>query len=90
MAAAAFASVSAYGREGANITMVQSGKAIAQTDGEYGEEGFVYEALIPPANRHHPVIGSWVIGGESASIGIRESDGPVTDNSSQFVPHVFT
>lgn len=35
----------------------------------------------------HPVIGSWVIGGEPAGIGIRESDGYITDNLSRFIPH---
>ena len=40
-----------------------------------------------------PVIGSWVIGhepgGMAAGIGIRESDTPITDNFSQFVPHLL-
>lgn len=35
-----------------------------------------------------PVIGSWVIGDESAGIGIREDVG-ITTNNSKFVPHVF-
>jgi glutathionylspermidine synthase len=33
------------------------------------------------------VLGSWVIGGEAAGLGIREADGPVTDDASRFVPH---
>jgi len=37
----------------------------------------------------YPVIGSWVIGGESAGIGIRETDHLITDNHSRFVPHVM-
>jgi glutathionylspermidine synthase len=36
-----------------------------------------------------PVIGSWVIGDAAAGIGIREDDGPITRNSSRFVPHYF-
>jgi len=35
-----------------------------------------------------PVIGSWVIGDESAGIGIREDVG-ITTNNSSFVPHYF-
>lgn len=35
-----------------------------------------------------PVVGSWVIGNESAGIGIREEKG-ITTNNSQFVPHYF-
>ena len=62
-----------------------------QTEGEYGEEGFVYQAFLPPPEFEgkHPVIGSWIIQDEAAGIGIRESDGPVTDNLSSFVPHLF-
>ena len=44
--------------------------------------------LVTFAERY-PIIGSWVIGGEAAGIGIRESSGPVTNNTSQFVPHLF-
>ncbi|RYG28768.1 hypothetical protein EON81_27950, partial [bacterium] len=35
------------------------------------------------------VIGSWVVGGEARGIGIRESKSLITDNTSQFVPHLF-
>ena len=74
-------------REGANITVVSRGRTIVETAGDYGEEGFVYQQLIPSVNTHHPVVGSWVIDGESAGIGIRESSSLVTDNMSRFVPH---
>jgi len=30
-----------------------------------------------------------VIDGEAHGMGVRESDGPVTDNFSRFVPHLF-
>jgi glutathionylspermidine synthase len=37
-----------------------------------------------------PVLGSWYVTDQgSAGIGIRESDGFVTDNLSRFVPHFF-
>jgi glutathionylspermidine synthase len=39
---------------------------------------------------NYPVIGSWVIYGESAGIGIREDRQEVTTNSSRFVPHLFS
>jgi len=35
------------------------------------------------------VFGSWLIDGEPAGMGIRESTGPVTTNTSSFVPHLF-
>ena len=62
-----------------------------QTGGDYGEEGFIYQALapIPCFDGNYPVIGSWVIDGESAGMGIRESATMITDNLSRFVPHAF-
>jgi glutathionylspermidine synthase len=77
-------------REGANVTLF-SHAGLAVSTGEYGEEGFIYQALapLPTFDGSHAVIGSWVIGGEAAGIGIRESDGPITDNLSRFVPHVI-
>ncbi len=77
-------------REGANIT-VHTMKEHVESTGEYGAEGFVFQELapIPLLDGRRPVIGSWVIGGEAGGMGIRESDGWVTDNSSRFVPHIF-
>jgi len=77
-------------REGANITLVQADGTM-HTDGDYGEEGFVYQELkLARIDGHFPVLGSWVIDGESAGIGIRESETPITNNLSAFVPHIFT
>jgi glutathionylspermidine synthase len=76
-------------REGANVTLVENGKITLETGGEYGEEGFVYQQLhkLPEFNGNFPVIGSWIIGGKAAGIGIREGNSPITDNFSRFVPH---
>ena len=77
-------------REGANVTL-HSTRESAATEGDYGQEGFVYQAaaLLPDFEGNRPVVGSWVIDGASAGIGIRESSGPITDNLSRFVPHMF-
>ena len=77
-------------REGNNVTVVTP-NGQEQSGGEYGEEGFVYQALasIPNLDGNYPVIGSWVIDGESAGIGIRESGKMITNNLSRFVPHTF-
>jgi glutathionylspermidine synthase len=77
-------------REGANITL-RTGQENVETAGDYGDEGYVYQALapLPYFEGHRPVLGSWVIDGQSSGIGIRESAGPVTDNFSRFVPHLF-
>ena len=56
-----------------------------------GEPQCVYQQFARPITfaERYPIIGSWVIGGESAGIGIRESSGPITNNTSQFIPHLF-
>jgi len=78
-------------REGANVSLVENGNVTSKTTGEYGEEGYIYQQLckLPDFDGNYPVIGSWIIGGEAAGIGIRESNALITDNMSRFVPHFF-
>ena len=78
-------------REGANVEIVRSGAAIARSGGSYGEAGFVYQGLYPlpeTAPGCFPVIGSWVVDGVPAGMGIRE-DGLITGNTARFVPHII-
>jgi glutathionylspermidine synthase len=79
-----------YSREGANVS-ISAGAATIESPGEYGEEGFVWQAYHPIARfgEHHAVIGSWIVGEEPAGIGIREDASPITRNTSRFVPHYF-
>jgi glutathionylspermidine synthase len=37
----------------------------------------------------HALIGSWVIDGKAAGMGMREDRAQVTTNTSRFVPHYF-
>ncbi|HVU36444.1 MAG TPA: glutathionylspermidine synthase family protein [Opitutaceae bacterium] len=78
-------------REGANVSIVRDGRVAEETSGDYGEEGYVYQAIadIPTFNGHRPVFGGWVVDHEPAGLGIRESDSLVTNNVSRFVPHYF-
>ena len=78
-----------FSREGANVILVEHGQQIAAADGEYGDGRVVYQALapLPTFEGGYPVLGAWVIDGEAAGMGIREADGPITDNRSRFVPH---
>jgi len=71
--------------------MVENEKLIASSVGDYGAEGFIFQELckLPSFNGNHPVIGSWIIGQQPAGIGIRESNGLITDNLSRFVPHLI-
>jgi glutathionylspermidine synthase len=79
------------GREGGGIAVAQEGKVVAGSlDGDNGQ-GYVYQALAPmaKADGKTAVFGSWLIDGEPAGMGIRESSGPITNNTSSFVPHLF-
>lgn len=77
-------------REGANVKIL-SGGVTEISGGDYGKEGVIYQkfAPLPSFDGNFPVIGSWVIGQEPAGIGIRESNGLITTNTSRFVPHVI-
>ena len=81
-----------FSREGANILM-QDGRMNyrEETDGTYGEEGYIYQEIAKPPcfDGNYAIIGSWVINGLPAGIGIREDDTPITKNTSRFVPHLF-
>lgn len=87
----AYAKKPFFSREGANIELKMFDQDFGSTDGLYGAEGFVYQALapLPDFNGHHPVIGAWVIDGYAAGMGIREANTLITNNTSRFVPHLF-
>ena len=76
------------GREGSNITVAVPGYQM-ETGGVYGAEGYVYQLFdpLPQFDDMHPCLGAWIVGDESAGLGIRESPGLITDNISAFVPH---
>lgn len=59
---------------------------VFNTRGPYMYQGV---HLLPNLDGHYPMIGSWVIAGESAGISIREDDTPITSQDSRFVPHFF-
>jgi glutathionylspermidine synthase len=78
-------------REGANIELIKGNTVLQQTEGEYGEEGHIYQQLftLPSFDGNYPVLGSWIIGQEPAGMGIREANNLVTDNLSRFIPHLI-
>lgn len=86
-----FAKKPILSREGANISLVNNNQLIANTMGEYGAEGYIFQDLfeLPNFKGNYPLIGSWIIGQEPAGIGIRESESLITDNKSRFVPHLI-
>lgn len=80
-----------YSREGANVTLVKGSSILEKSEGEYGEEGYIYQELveIEAHDGMYPVIGSWIVGGVSCGMGIRENSSRITDNMSYFAPHII-
>jgi glutathionylspermidine synthase len=81
-------------REGANVRLFEKGLGAGSTaaaEGPYGDEPKIYQAYAPVAEYggNHAVVGSWLIASQPAGIGMREDDGPITRNTSRFVPHFF-
>jgi glutathionylspermidine synthase len=78
-------------REGANVKLVD-GAAIEQSDGPYDAADCVFQALapLPRFGNDHVAVGSWIVNGEPAGIGLREDTSAITRNTSRFVPHYFT
>lgn len=80
-----------FSREGANVSIIKDGNVVEAADGEYGEEGFILQAFqeLPKFEDNYTVIGSWVVGDESAGIAVREDKGRVTKDLSRFLPHII-
>lgn len=85
-----------YSREGHNVSVLEIKNweervRVAETAGDYNAGAYVYQEYVVPTvySGRYPVIGSWVIGGEPGGIGIRENRTEVTDNLSEFVPHII-
>lgn len=79
-----------HAREGANIEIVIDGRLAHSTDGPYQGGPYVYQAIasqLKPHDGRYPVIGSWVVNGESCGMGIREDASLITGNTSRFIPH---
>ncbi|WP_428963413.1 glutathionylspermidine synthase family protein [Micromonospora fluostatini] len=76
------------GREGGSVRIVTGDTEISNPSG-YGAEGFCYQEFrpLPEFAGSRTVLGSWVVDGESAGLGIRESPGLITDNYARFLPH---
>ena len=81
------------GREGNNVRIVKCGRTFAETTGDY-DWRYVYQEYHEAVSfetvdgQVTPIIGSWVINGQTAGVGIREDRG-ITTNLARFVPHAI-
>ena len=75
-------------REGQNVTICKGGEQTTK-EGIYRAEGHIYQAYtpIPSFGGNYPILGVWMVGDDCCGMGIRESDGEITDNVSRFTPH---
>lgn len=78
-------------REGANVTLYKNSQIEEATKGDYGDEGYICQALanLPNEGKGYFIIGSWLIGQEPCGITFRESDRRITTDKSRFVPHII-
>jgi len=78
------------GREGANVSIVAP-EGNSRNPGRYGGQRSVFQKYVelPTFHDKRTMIGSWIIGGTSHGIGIREAPQAITTNLSPFVPHLF-
>ena len=86
-----------FSREGHNVSVVdirqwEEHALLKETEGDYNTGAYVYQEYVKPVaySGRYPVIGSWIVGGEPAGIGIRENRTEITDNLSEFVPHIIS
>ena len=74
-----------HGREGAGVRLIAADEAALGAD----DRIFQAASPLPVYDGMHALIGSWVIAGKAAGIGMREDTAPITTNASRFVPHYF-
>lgn len=86
-----------FSREGHNVSVVdirqwEEHAILEETEGDYNTGAYVYQEYVKPTTYggRYPIIGSWIVGGEPAGIGIRENPTEITDNLSEFVPHIIS
>jgi glutathionylspermidine synthase len=80
-----------YSREGANVEIIVGGNVIDADDGPYGDEPKILQGLasLPVFDGNYAVLGSWFAAGAPAGLSVREGTGPITKNSSRFLPHAI-
>ncbi len=88
-----------FAREGASIKVYRNGTLQTITAGDYNSDDphdYIVQAYVPPptfVDDHgqtvYTIVGSWVIDGEPAGMGVREDVGVVTTTNGFFAPHAI-
>jgi len=78
-----------HGREGAGVVLDRVPRP-GETASAAGRYVYQERVELPSFDGSLPVLGCWIVGEAAAGLGIRESDGPVTDTYARFVPHVIS
>ncbi|AWF80861.1 hypothetical protein BTJ40_08615 [Microbulbifer sp. A4B17] len=80
-----------FSREGANISVVKGADTTLLSDGPYGQEGFIYQALhpLPKFGENHTLVGSWLVDDLAAGMSIREDSNLITQDMSRYLPHII-
>ncbi|MCZ8529739.1 glutathionylspermidine synthase family protein [Alteromonas sp. PRIM-21] len=80
-----------FSREGANVSIIESGVESVLSDGPYGEEGFIVQAFepLPVFEGNHTLIGSWLVDDMPAGISVREDASAITQDLSRYLPHII-
>jgi len=78
-------------REGANIELLSSRGEAASSPGPYADGAAILQAHhpLPVFEQRHALVGSWVVADQPAGLGMRDDDGPITRDTSRFVPHAI-
>lgn len=88
-----------FAREGASIKVYRNGQLQTVTNGDYDSDNpadYIVQAFVPPptfvneqGQTVHAIVGSWVIDGEPAGMGVREDTTVITTTDGYFAPHVI-
>ena len=84
-----------HSREGENVVILEAGRTVEESPGDYGESPRIVQAFAPlheaqTANAPvHAVVGSWMVGDRACGMGMREDATRITRDLSCFVPHAI-
>lgn len=76
--------------DGVEIHTPTVSESVPATHSEGQQKIYQRYVELPDFDGNHPVLGTWVIGGRAAGLGVRESTNLITNAQARFVPHLMT